>query len=67
MRRPVLYFCLEELSPEAAAIREGRRRMSVPEKDGEYRSARRADGRRPLATREHMEAVRNKAERRLDA
>jgi hypothetical protein len=60
--RPVLYFCLEELGPEAAAIREGRRRLSVPEKDGEYRLLDVRDGGRPLATREHMEAVRNKAE-----
>jgi hypothetical protein len=59
--RPVLYFCLEELSPEAAAKREGRRRLSVPEKDGEYRLLDERDGGRPLATREEMEAVRNKA------
>lgn len=62
-RRPVLYFCLEELSPEAAAIREGQRRKSVPGKDGEFSpAAERTEG-RPLATREDMEAVRNKAEK----
>ena len=61
-RRPVLHFCLEELSPEAAAIREGRRRRSVPGEDGEFTLvAERTEG-RPLATREDMEAVRNKAE-----
>ena len=60
--RPVLYFCLEELSPEAAAIREGRRRKLVPGNDGEFSpAAERTEGRK-LATREDVEAVRNKAE-----
>ena len=61
--QPVLYFCLEQLGPEASAAREGRRRLSVPEKDGEYRLLDDLDGGRPLATREEMEAVRNKAEK----
>jgi hypothetical protein len=65
-RRSVLYFCLEELSPEATAIREGRRRRSVPGGDGEFTlAAERTEG-RPLATREDMEAVRNKAEAARD-
>ena len=64
-RRPVLYFCLEELSPEAEAIRAGRRRRSVPGEDGEFSlAAGRTEG-RPYATREDMEAVRNKAEAAL--
>ena len=33
-RRPVLYFCLAELSPEAEAAREGRRWRSIPGEDG---------------------------------
>ena len=61
--RPVLCFCLGQLGPEASAVREGRRRLSVPEKDGEYRLLDVRDGGRPLATREHMEAVRNNAEK----
>jgi hypothetical protein len=61
-RRPVLYFCLEELSPEAVAIREGRRRKLVPGNDGEFNTASGWEEKRKLATREDMEAVRNKAE-----
>jgi len=61
-RPEVLYFCLGELSPDATAIREGRRRRSVPGEDGEFTLvAERTEG-RPLATREDLEAVRNKAE-----
>ncbi len=61
--RPVLYFCLEELSPEAAAIREGRRRRLVPGNDGEFTlTAERTEG-RPLATRQEMKSVRNNAEK----
>ena len=60
-RRPVLYFCVEELSPEAPAIRAGRRRRSVPGKDGEYGLLAVREEERPHATREDMEAVRNKA------
>jgi len=60
--RSVLYFCLEELSPDAAAVREGRRRKLVPGINGEFNlSDERTEG-RPLATREDMEAVKNKAE-----
>lgn len=59
--RPVLYFCLEELSPDAAAIRVGLRRMSVPGKDGEYDLLSQREKERPHATREDMEAVSNKA------
>jgi hypothetical protein len=61
-RPEVLYFCLGELSPDATAIREGRRRRSVPGEDGEFTlAAERTEG-RPLATREDLEAVRNKAD-----
>ena len=61
-RRPVLYFCLEQLSPEAEAAREGRRWKSIPGEDGEFTlTAERTQGRK-FATREDMEAVRNKAE-----
>jgi hypothetical protein len=61
-RGPVLYFCLEELSPDAAAMREGRRRRSVPGNDGDFNlSAERTEA-RALATRQDMKAVRNKAE-----
>jgi hypothetical protein len=60
--RPVLYFCLEQLSPKAAAVRQGRRRKSVPGEDGEFTLADERTEGRPLATREDMEAVRNKAE-----
>ena len=53
-RRPVLYFCLEELSPDAVAVREGRRRRPVAEEDGEFSlTPERTAGRR-LATREDM-------------
>ena len=61
-RPEVLYFCLEELSPDAAAIRHGRRRRPVPGEDGEFSPSAEWTERRPLATREDMEAVRNKAE-----
>jgi len=61
-RRPVLYFCLQELSPEAAAMREERRRKLVPGIDGESDLSDERTERRPLANREDMEAVRNKAE-----
>jgi hypothetical protein len=61
--RPVLYFCLEELSPEAAAVREGRRRRSVPREDGEFDLLPAREEERPLATREDMEAVQSKAEK----
>ena len=60
--RPVLYFFLEGLGPEAATIREGRRRKLVPGNDGEFSPAAERKERRPMATREDMEAVRNKAE-----
>jgi hypothetical protein len=60
-RPEVLYFCLGELSPEAAAIREGKPRRSVPGEDGEFTlAAERTEG-RPLATREDLEAVVDKA------
>jgi hypothetical protein len=61
-RRPVLHFCLAQLGPEAAAIREGQRRRSVPGGDGEFTLVAERTKGRPLATREDMEAVRNKAE-----
>ncbi|MGA2607428.1 MAG: hypothetical protein ABSH01_08220 [Terriglobia bacterium] len=61
-RRAVLYFCLEQLSPEAAAMREGRRRKLVLGNDGEFNTASGWTEGRKLATREDMEAVRNKAE-----
>lgn len=59
--RPVLYFCLEELSPEAAEIRAGQGRVTIADKDGEYDllAARRPP--RPRPSHEDMEAVRNKA------
>ena len=60
--QPVLYFCLEELSPEAAAVREGRRRRPVPGEDGEFSPAAEREKERSLATREDMEAVRNTAD-----
>jgi hypothetical protein len=60
-RRPVLYFCLAELSSEAEAVREGRRRRSIPGEDGESTLAAVPTERRPLTTREDMEAVGNKA------
>lgn len=60
--RPVLYFCLEQLSPDAEAARKGQRRMSVPGEDGEVDLlAERTEG-RPLATRQDLEALVNKAE-----
>ena len=60
--RPVLYFCLEQLSPEAVAAREGKRWRSVPREDGELDLfAERTEG-RPLATRQDLEAVVNKAD-----
>jgi len=59
-RPQVLYFCLEELSPDAEAIRHGRQRRLVPGSDGEFSlSAERAE-RRPLARREDLEGVANK-------
>lgn len=58
--RPVLYFCLEQLSPEAVAAREGRRWGSVLGEDGESTLAAVPTERRKLATREDMEVVRNK-------
>ncbi len=61
--RPVLYFCLEELSPESEAIRAGRRRRSVPGEGDEFSLAAERTEERPYATREDMEAVRNKAEK----
>jgi len=60
-RPEVLYFCLAELSPEATAIREGKRRRSVPREDGEFDLLAAREEGRPLATREYMEAVTNKA------
>jgi hypothetical protein len=61
--RPVLYFCLNELSPEAMANREGKRWRTIPGEDGEFAlTAERTQGRK-LATREDMEEVRNKAEK----
>jgi hypothetical protein len=62
-RPEVLYFCLEELSSDSEAVREGRRRRSVPGNDGEFNlSAERTEG-RPLATRDDMKAVRKNAEK----
>jgi hypothetical protein len=62
-RRPVLYFCLEELSPDAAAMREGRRRKLVPRNDSEFNPpAEWAEGRK-LATHETLEAVGGNAEK----
>jgi hypothetical protein len=61
-RPEVLYFCLGELSPDATAIREGRRRKLVPGIDGEYSPASEWKEGRPLETRQDMRAVRNKAE-----
>lgn len=60
-RRPVLNFCLEQLSPEAVAAREGKRWRSVPREDGELDLLVEPMEGRPLATREDMEAVRTKA------
>lgn len=57
----MLYFCLAELSPEAEAAREGRRWKSIPGEDGESTLAAVPTERRPLATREDMEAEGNKA------
>ena len=60
--RPVLYFCLEQLSPEAEALREGQRRGAIPGEDGEVDIlAERTEG-RPLATRQDLEALVNKAD-----
>jgi hypothetical protein len=56
-RRPVLYFCLEELSPDAAAMRQGRRRKPVPGINGEYSPASEWTEGRKLATREDLESV----------
>ena len=66
-RRPVLNFCLEQLSPEAVAAREGKRWRSIRREDGEVDLLPARDEGRPLATREDMEAVRNnvKAVRRV--
>lgn len=61
-QRPVLYYCLAQLSDEAKAIREGRRELSVPDEDGEYRFKGWAKE-RPYATREELEAVRNNADK----
>src|ERR1035441_6230337 len=59
-RRPVLCFCLEQLSPEAVAAREGKRWRSVRREDGEVDLLAELMEGRPLATREDMEGVRNK-------
>jgi hypothetical protein len=59
-RRPVLYFCLEQLSPEAAATREGKRWRTIPGEDGESTLTTERTERRKLATREDMDVVRNK-------
>jgi hypothetical protein len=61
--RPVLYFCLEELSPEAAAMREGRRRKLVPLNDGEFNLSAERTERRLLARRDDMKAVWNSADK----
>jgi hypothetical protein len=61
-RRPVLYFCLEQLSPKAVAAREGKRWRSVPREDGEFDLLAEPMEGRPLATREDMEAARKKVE-----
>ena len=56
-RPQVLYLCLEELSPDAEAIRHGRQRRLVPGSDGEYSPAAEwAEGRK-LATREDLESI----------
>ena len=56
-RRPVLYFCLQELSPDAAAMREGRRRKLVPGNDGEFNPTAEWTEKQKLATREDLESV----------
>src|ERR1039458_7993874 len=53
-RRPVLNFCLEQLSPEAVAAREGKRWRSIRREDGEVDLLPARDEGRPLATREDM-------------
>ena len=62
-QRPVLYYCLAQLSDEAKAIREGRRELSVPNEDGEYRLLEKRAKERPYATREELEAVTNNADK----
>ena len=62
-RRPVLYLCLEELGPDAAAMREGRRRKLVPGNDGEFNPAAEWTEGGKLETREDLESVWDKAEK----
>ena len=59
----LLYFCLEELSPEAEQIRAGRRRMSVRREDDEYELLDEREGERPSKTRDDMEPVKENVER----
>ena len=60
-RQSVLYLCLEELSPEAEAIRAARRRVSVLGKDDEYDLLPEREEQRRYALGEDLEAVSNKA------
>lgn len=57
-RLPVLYLCLEELSPESAALRARRRRKWREDKHGERTLLPEWDKGRPLATRKQMETLR---------
>ncbi len=61
--RPVLYFCLEQLSPEAVAAREGKRWRSVQRADGEFDLLPAREERQALTTREEMETVKSKAKK----
>jgi hypothetical protein len=62
-RPQVLYFCLEELSPNAEAIRHGRQRQLVPGIDGEFNLSAEWTEIRKLATREDLHAVGGNAEK----
>ena len=57
--RQVIYFCLEQLSPEAQEIRSGQESASTPGKDGEDNVLSKRT--RALATSEDMEAVTHNA------
>lgn len=54
-QRPVLYFCLEELSDDAGAFREGRKRVSVADEDGEYETLDKWDEGHPYGSRKELE------------
>jgi hypothetical protein len=58
-RRRVVYFCLEELSPESTAIREGRRRLSVARSDGEYDLLPQREKDRPTINRDDMKTMKS--------